>query len=282
MRIAIKENMNIENNSKNHSMTYLKGRLRRGLKFWGLLEGPVVDRSFEKYLDPFGKVHSIKSWEPIRGTCPYLCGYCDVPVLDKRQPFLEDEFIDFNLQKPTFVNIGYDTELFGPWIPDRWLEKILGHCRQYPETTFRFLTKNPARYHGFWNQFPNKTILGVSLESNRKYRFTKAPTPKQRVEAMTGLPLSRDRFVNIAPMMDFDMDEMISLIERVKPTWIFVYAEHFGHKIDKPSFEKAGELLRKLTKVAGFVMVEPIGICIGGTDPWAIPGQENILTVLED
>jgi len=37
-------------------------------------------------------------------------------------------------------------DLFGEWVPDRWIVEVLDACRAAPQHRYLFLTKNPARY----------------------------------------------------------------------------------------------------------------------------------------
>ena len=37
-------------------------------------------------------------------------------------------------------------DLFGDWVPDEWIESVFDTCRQNPQHTYLFLTKNPDRY----------------------------------------------------------------------------------------------------------------------------------------
>lgn len=37
-------------------------------------------------------------------------------------------------------------EMFGPWIPDEWIEEIFSKCKEYPFNKYLFLTSCPERY----------------------------------------------------------------------------------------------------------------------------------------
>ena len=37
-------------------------------------------------------------------------------------------------------------DLFGDWVPDDWIKAVFDACKQAPQHTYMFLTKNPARY----------------------------------------------------------------------------------------------------------------------------------------
>lgn len=44
------------------------------------------------------------------------------------------------------ILVGSMGEMFGDWIPDELLEMVFAECEKYPQHTYFFLTKNPARY----------------------------------------------------------------------------------------------------------------------------------------
>lgn len=37
-------------------------------------------------------------------------------------------------------------DLFGSWVPDRWIEEVFAACEKAPQHNYLFLTKNPERY----------------------------------------------------------------------------------------------------------------------------------------
>lgn len=37
-------------------------------------------------------------------------------------------------------------DLFGAWVPDRWIEEVFAACEKAPQHRYLFLTKNPQRY----------------------------------------------------------------------------------------------------------------------------------------
>lgn len=37
-------------------------------------------------------------------------------------------------------------DLFGPWVPDNWIEEVFAACEKAPQHRYLFLTKNPQRY----------------------------------------------------------------------------------------------------------------------------------------
>lgn len=48
--------------------------------------------------------------------------------------------------EPARVFVCSMADLFGEWVPDKWIEAVLDSCKAAPQHTYLFLTKNPARY----------------------------------------------------------------------------------------------------------------------------------------
>jgi len=51
-----------------------------------------------------------------------------------------------SVRVPQKVFVGSMCDLFGDWVPDKWITEVLEACRKVPRHKYIFLTKNPARY----------------------------------------------------------------------------------------------------------------------------------------
>lgn len=51
-----------------------------------------------------------------------------------------------NEQKPRNIFVGSMADIFGEWVPDRWIREIFRACEAAPQHNYLFLTKNPQRY----------------------------------------------------------------------------------------------------------------------------------------
>ncbi len=67
------------------------------------------------------------------------------------------------VKKPSTIFICSMGEVFGDFIPVRWIYWILETCRNCPQHTFQILTKNPNRAKEFY--FPDNVWLGVTVTS---------------------------------------------------------------------------------------------------------------------
>jgi protein gp37 len=100
------------------------------------------------------------SWNAISGRCLHNCQYCYMhrywklyPAMAKLQ--LKENYLKDNFpKKPSKIFVGSSTDMWGEWVPDEWVEKVLKKVKENPHI-FQFLTKNPERYRGFFTNQPN-------------------------------------------------------------------------------------------------------------------------------
>lgn len=61
-------------------------------------------------------------------------------------------FHEYRLDDPKSKGFGKNVfvcsmaDLFGPWVPDSWIERVFRSCLDAPGHRYLFLTKNPIRY----------------------------------------------------------------------------------------------------------------------------------------
>ena len=55
--------------------------------------------------------------------------------------------------------------------------------------------------------------------------------------------------ITIEPIMDFDEEELIGMIEIAKPTWVNIGADSKGHKLTEPTKEKIKKLIMRLMQI---------------------------------
>ena len=130
------------------------------------------------------------------------------------------------------------------WVPREWIEKVLSVVRSKPKSMFLFLTKNPKRYLDFRDKFSDNVVLGVTLETNRDYRLTRAPNPRERYESMLKLDWKWKAIV-IEPILDFD-EEFIDWIYDISPSIVYVGYDNYGNKLPEPKLAKTKILLEAL------------------------------------
>ena len=114
------------------------------------------------------------TWNPVTG-CLHGCEYCYakriarrfgdsaaecgtirnqyVKLKDKPYPYgFDPTFHRYRLDRPKIwtkarnIFVCSMADLFGEWVPDKWIEKVFDACDKAPQHNYLFLTKNPIRY----------------------------------------------------------------------------------------------------------------------------------------
>lgn len=185
------------------------------------------------------------------GKCPHECVYCYVDhIRGGRPPKYQGSLrlIERELEKRygtgKMIFMEHCNDLFAGEVPSEWISQILAHCRQYPDNTYVFQTKNPERYHSI-KGFPPSCVFGTTIETNRDMKdVSKAPAPEQRKDAM--VRLTGSKFVTIEPILDFDVDILSSWIAEIRPDFVNIGADSKGHHLPEPTPEKVDELIAAL------------------------------------
>ncbi|MEM2644410.1 MAG: DUF5131 family protein [Candidatus Bathyarchaeia archaeon] len=206
----------------------------------------------------FGEITD--SWNPITG-CLHMCSYCWARNYAKRlasmgvEPYkthaFNPAFAEWRLKQRIpngrFVFVSDMADMWGDWVPAEWIESVLRYVRSKPKVNFLFLTKNPKRYLEFEDKFSDNVMLGVTLETNRDYKLTRAPPPRERYEAMTRLGW-KWKAVVIEPILDFDV-EFIDWIYDISPEIVYVGYDNYRNNLPEPKLEKTMILLEALENV---------------------------------
>ena len=204
-----------------------------------------------------------ETWNPVTG-CQHDCIYCwarrlALTKLRHTQRYREGFKSRINPEefrkrfKGGVVFVSDMGDLWGEWVPDDWIRRVLNHIKRFSDTWFLFLTKNPQRYHDFLDEIPPNAILGASIETNRDYyyqeghipRISRAPLPSRRYRAMKELdwPL---KFISIEPILDFDLEVFTRWIEEINPFMVYIGYDNYSHKLPEPPLAKTRELIKRL------------------------------------
>ena len=194
------------------------------------------------------------------GEYPHKCVYCyvDNPRFGRPERYagplrlIEDEFkVNYGEGKTIFIE--HMNDLFAADMPREFINRIIGHCCEWPDNTFVFQTKNPRAYLKFVALFPRCRpccIFGTTIETNRIIpNISHAPTTFDRMDAMVELrgehPSFR-RFVTIEPVLDFDVDILAGWIAAINPEFLNLGADSKNRNLPEPTVEKIMALVARL------------------------------------
>jgi DNA repair photolyase len=209
-----------------------------------------------------------KTWNPVVG-CLHNCTYCWARRLAETKlknveryrdgfvPKLVEEELNKRFHKE-YVFVSDMGDLFGEWVPEEWITKVIDAIRESPTSNFLFLTKNPGRYLKYVKLYPENLVLGATIETNRDYYVSQAPTTVERYKAMAELPY-RNKLISIEPIMDFDLETFVQWIREIKPVLVHVGYDNYNKHLPEPSLSKTMQLidqLRAFTRVKTLTLRE--------------------------
>jgi len=147
------------------------------------------------------------SWNPVTG-CKFGCPYCYAREIHDRYfadqgPFTEAKFHEDRLDMPANtkpktsdanarVFVCSMGELFGDWVPDEWVRRVLDVCEANQQWTFLFLTKNPKRLPEF--AFPANAWIGATIDVQARVEPT--------LTAFCRMPAGSKLFVSCEPLLE--------------------------------------------------------------------------------
>jgi len=143
------------------------------------------------------------TWNPVKGICPVGCDYCYARRIYERFSYdstirLDERelYAPLKLKKPAKIFVCSTMELFGPWIPLDWLDKIFQVAAQCEQHTFLFLSKNPGHIpQGSWKR--------GNWSYNRNFWFGVSVTSIEdtwRIRVLTHIQQARNRFLSFEPL----------------------------------------------------------------------------------
>lgn len=120
------------------------------------------------------------TWSPVVG-CKHNCWYCYAKKMNDRfkwidkwtEPVFYPERLKkpYKLKSPSKIFVCSMADLFGRWVSNDWINKILKVVKENPQHTFQFLTKNSRRYLDF--KFPKNCWLGLTIDKVKNDTNTK-------------------------------------------------------------------------------------------------------------
>lgn len=155
------------------------------------------------------------TWNPVTG-CQHGCPYCYARKIAMRfdghfNPTFHEKRLTGKMPKaPSKIFVCSMADLFGDWVPDEWVIKVLKVARQNPQHIFQFLTKNPKLYSEFQDLFTDNMWFGTTIDTSEMalYRLKQLEKVKgykfisfePLLGDMTGMDLSKIDLVIIGQM----------------------------------------------------------------------------------
>ena len=197
-----------------------------------------------------------------RGRCGYGCTYCYTQHMRSKRFYqgpmrLVDKELKESYGSGKTIFIDHMIDLFADSIPAENIKRVLAHCRQYPDNTYVFQTRNPTRAYAFYlmtdeqdeSLFPEDFIVGTTIETNRRdltRHYSKAPDPEARAWGMSWLDAPKQTFVTIEPIMDFDLTYFVGLLRQTQKDFINIGADSKHQNLPEPSKAKTLQLIDAL------------------------------------
>lgn len=136
-------------------------------------------------------------------------------------------------KKPRNIFVCSMADLFGAWVPDKWITTVMEACRAAPQHRYLFLTKNPDRYDkledaGIIRETDQNFWLGstVTVETRDKLHYSSTMHTFQSCEPM------------LAPWPKAGKPNPVSAWHGWLPEWVIFGAET-GNRAGKVVPEKA-------------------------------------------
>ena len=195
------------------------------------------------------------TWNPFVG-CRFDCIYCYArDNIAPRLRHLPQYAADF---RPTFVEKALKrrfqpgqfvaVSLMGDisWAKREEVLKILAVIENFPRTSFLIQSKNPRCFWEF--SFPSNVYLGTTIETNREYGLTKAPSSFIRYADLQFIRHPY-KFISIEPIMDFDLEVLMQWLDCIRPGIVEVGADNYRNHLPEPPWWKVKMLLENLRDI---------------------------------
>lgn len=211
---------------------------------------------------------SVKQWNVIVG-CKFNCKYCQksFQAQMKRQKWncdfcyhFEPHFHADRLADPLPITHGDEfiwacssSDIYFAQKP--WMGAILECIRDLPERQFFVQTKAPIAFNHY--QWPDNVMRGITLETNRDAGYeliSRAPKPTERFYTTYMQLQARVDVVTIEPVLDFDLDKFVKMIEMIAPKRVYIGYDTKKCQLPEPPLAKVDALIEELRH---FTTVKP-------------------------
>ncbi len=187
------------------------------------------------------------TWNAIKGECPHGCTYCFMNRWGKQNPpRLDESELKTDLGNGNTIFVGSSFDMFARDIPYEWIVKTIQHLIKF-DNTYLFQSKNPKWFDVLAIHDVKKFILCTTIETNRVYPeiMRNSPDPVDRAIEFGRIPIE-EKYITIEPIMDFDLNSLVSMIQFCKPMQVNIGADSGGNNLPEPTGEKVMMLIEAL------------------------------------
>lgn len=172
-------------------------------------------------------------------------------------------------KKPRNIFVCSMADLFGNWVPDAWILRVIHACQQAPQHRYLFLTKNPERYETLYAR-------GIIGEEDRNFWFGTTLAEFGNGEIYSSEKVNT--FISCEPMLAPWPDGKPDLTQKKYfPQWVILGAETGSRKEkvvpERAWVEHAVEICRAFD--AKVFMKESLRELIGADFVQEYPWQEG-------
>ena len=204
---------------------------------------------------------------PIKGPCEHDCIYCYMRRVNAFNGSNERLHLDLN---ELYANhgsgnsfmMGSNTDTHAASVPTGWIKCMYDKCLMHEDNTYLFQSKNPGRFleeelmkHPLMQEKDRITFV-TTIESNREHNVSKAPCIEERVKAMVKLKeLGYKVAVTIEPIMQFDNDELASMIREIQPSQVNIGCNSDRTVVlPEPTREEIIDLIHELRRFTNVII----------------------------
>jgi len=172
-------------------------------------------------------------------------------------PYLDTKCFKDNLGEGNTIFVGSSTDMWAKKIPLDWIAKVLDYIEKYPKNTYLFQSKNPRRFYTmvnsdyFVSRWSKNVILGTTIETNKdllhEVVIGRVPSLLHRQFWLQKTP-AYHKMVSIEPILDFDLDILVSWIKGIQPDFVSIGADSKGYGLPEPPRWKVLKLIDELKK----------------------------------
>lgn len=134
------------------------------------------------------------------------------------------------LSEPHTIFVCSMADLFGEWVPDKWIDDVIDACKKAPQHRYLFLTKNPKRYA----ELDGGKNMRLPPKSNMWYGATTTNCKQlsAAIKSFGKLSSNAKNFLSVEPILEdiTQCEEWRTATYYEYANWVIIGAETGGRK----------------------------------------------------